>query len=68
MTYEKPVVKIGENNGTITPECTPGLAIAVAVAGVVWNVGGVYSYAAVAVAAVVAAVAFVWKGTGCWPS
>lgn len=70
MTYVKPEIRIGgENNRPKpTPTCTPGFAVAVAVAGVVWNVGGVYSYVAVAAAAVVAGVAFVVKGTGCWPS
>lgn len=69
MEYVTPTLSIGGNDGgQVELMCTPGLAIAVAVAGVVWNVGGVYSYALVAVAAAVAAVAFIWQGTGCWPS
>lgn len=68
MNYEVPTISMGASSRDgVTPYCTPGLAVAVAVAGVVWNVGGIYSYAGVAVAAVVAGVSFLVVGTGCWP-
>lgn len=65
MEYIQPNMTLGIGDDVAQPYCTPGIAVAVAVAAAVWNVAGVYNYVGVAVTAGVVLVAFVAVGTSC---